>query len=198
MSLWTKRLRARGVQIGAGSWVGIGSHIRPGTIIGHDTRINGAASVIGGGRAVIGPHCAIGRRLTIHTENHATHFPNMQFGLSRALGIPRKELVLAADVEIGPACWVGDNVTVLAGVKVGAGAVLAAGSVVSSDVDAFTIAGGVPAREIRRRCSEEVAAVLLEAKWWEWPMDRLARNREFLTTDITSVSPQALAATIED
>jgi virginiamycin A acetyltransferase len=180
------------------TWVGIGSRIQPGTIIGHNTRINGRASIRGGGRAVIGPCCAIGRQFTVLTDNHATRFPNMQYRLFGMLGIPYKELVLPADVDIGPACWVGDKVTVLAGVNVGAGAVLAAGSVVSNDVDAFTIVGGVPAREIRRRCSEDIARVLLDTKWWDWPLDRLSRNREFLTTDITSVSPEALAATIKD
>jgi virginiamycin A acetyltransferase len=198
LSLWTNSLRARGVEIGPGAWVGLGSDLKRGTIIAHNTRINGAMSVRGGGRAVVGPYCAVGRRFTIHTENHATNLPNMQLRLCWALGIPRKDLVHAADVEIGPACWVGDGVTILAGVKVGAGAVLASGAVVSRDVEPFAVVGGVPAREIRRRCGPEVARVLLDTSWWDWPSDRLTRNREFFTTDIGSVSPEALAATIRD
>ena len=195
---WTKRLRASGVKIGAGSRVGIGSQIKPGTNIGHHTHINGVASIRGWGRAVIGPYCAIGRGFTIVAENHAMHMPNMQLELQMALGVPRKESVLPGDVEIGPGCWVGDGVTVLAGVTVGVGAVLAAGSVVIGNVSAFAVVGGVPAREIRQRCSPEVAQVLLDAAWWDWPPDRLSRNREFFITDIKTISPEALEATIRD
>jgi len=197
-SFWTRHLRASGVIVGTGSRIAIGSQIKPGTIIGHDTKINGAASIAGWGKAVIGPYCAIGRGLTIITENHAMHLPNMQFELQGALGVPLQASVLPGDVEIGPGCWVGDGVTVLAGVTVGAGAVLAAGSVVSRSVSAFSVVAGVPAREIRRRCSPQVAQVLLDTAWWDWPADRLARNQEFFTTNIGETSPEALAATIKD
>jgi acetyltransferase-like isoleucine patch superfamily enzyme len=198
LSLWMAWLRSTGVQVGAEARVAIGSQIQSGTVIGHDTQINGPASIHGAGRAVIGPYCAIGRRFTVVTENHAMALPNLQYVLHDSLGIGRSELVVPGDVEIGPACWIGDGVTVLAGVHVGAGAVLAAGAVVSKDVAAFTIAGGVPAHEIRSRCSPEVASVLLGSTWWDWSKERLARNRDFFTIDITTVSPGALAASIRD
>jgi virginiamycin A acetyltransferase len=197
-SFWMDCLRASGVQIGPGCWVAIGSQIEPGTVIGHDTAINGPASIRGAGRATIGPYCAIGRRLTVLTENHATHLPNMQFVLHSRLGLPRGSLVVADGVEIGPACWLGDGVTILPGVSVGTGAVVAAGSVVTRDVAAFSVVAGVPARELRPRCSPEVARVLLDSAWWGWPRERLARNREFFATDITNVSPEVLAASIRE
>ncbi len=197
-AIWLDRLRARGVEVGAGCWVAVGSQIERGTVIGHDARINGPASIRGEGRASIGPYCALGRRVTILTENHATNLPNMQFALHRRLGLPSQSLVVAADVEIGPACWIGDGVTVLPGVSIGAGAVVAAGAVVSGDVAPFTIVGGVPAREIRSRCPAPVAQVLLDSGWWDWPADRIERNLEFFAADITAVSAEALAATIRD
>jgi virginiamycin A acetyltransferase len=197
-ALWTMSLKARGVKIQEGAWVDRGSEIKPGTVIGHHTRINGAAQVVGSGNAVIGPCCAAGRGLTILTDNHRTDLPNMQFRLSGQLGIPRNRLAVPEDVQIGPGCWIGANVTVLAGVTVGAGAVLASGAVVTKDVEPFAIVGGVPAREIKRRCSPEVAQVLLESEWWEWPLERLRRNREFFATDITTVAAADLAALVRD
>jgi virginiamycin A acetyltransferase len=191
-----KSLRATGVRIGFESRVAAGSQISPGTVIGHHTQINGPASIRGAGRATIGPYCAIGERLTIITSNHAVHLPNMQIALNEALGLP--SIVRAGAVDIGPACWVGDGVTILPDVTVGVGAVLAAGSVVTGDVADFAIVGGVPAREIKRRCSAEMARVLVDSAWWDWPRERLERNREFLATDITNVSPGALFATIRD
>jgi virginiamycin A acetyltransferase len=191
-----RRLRARGVEIGPGSWVASGSQIKPETAIGHHVQINGPASIRGAGRATIGPYCAIGMRLTIITSNHATHLPNMQILLNERLGLP--SMVVPGDVRIGPACWVGDGVTVLPGVTVGAGAVLATGAVVTKDVADFTVVGGVPGRELRRRCAPEVARVLLDAAWWDWPPERMARNREFFALDIGSALPEALLAAIRE
>ena len=186
----------RDVRIGAGCRLAGGSHVGQGTVIAHHTRINGPVRIGGAGQARIGPYCAIGHGLSVLTDNHATNRPNVQFELARALDLP--ELRLAGDVEIGAACWIGDGVTVLANVKVGAGAVLAAGALVNRDVEAFTIVGGVRARELGRRCAPEVARVLLESGWWEWPRERMERNREFFATDIESVTPAALAARIAD
>ena len=64
--------------------------------------------------------------------------------------------------------WIGQNVTVLPGVHIGDGAIIAANSVVAKDVPPYCIAGGNPCRVIRRRFDEELTAYLLELQWWDW------------------------------
>ena len=62
----------------------------------------------------------------------------------------------------------------------------------SKNVDAFDVVGGVPGKLIRTRCPSAVAVALLEIAWWEWPRERIARNREFFEADINTISPEAL------
>ena len=79
---------------------------------------------------------------------------------------------------LGNDVWVGARATVLSGVSVGNGAVLAAGSVVTRDVPPYSIMGGVPAREIGKRFTAEVIAELLDWQWWHLPLSVLARAAE--------------------
>lgn len=76
---------------------------------------------------------------------------------------------------IGHDVWIGSRVTILGGVTIGTGAIIAAGAVVNKDVPPYTIVGGVPAKIIRTRFSEDICSKLLESKWWELPDETLAK-----------------------
>ena len=74
------------------------------------------------------------------------------------------------DVVIGSDCWICTNVTILSGVKIGHGAVVAAGAVVNKDVPPYAIVGGNPCKFIRWRFDEDIREQLLESAWWDWPL----------------------------
>ncbi len=79
----------------------------------------------------------------------------------------------AVRVTIGHDVWIGHGVTILPGVTIGDGAVLAAGAVISKDVEPYTIVGGVPAKPIKRRFSQDIANRLIRLQWWNWPDDEI-------------------------
>ncbi|WP_312241593.1 DapH/DapD/GlmU-related protein [Pantoea sp.] len=91
----------------------------------------------------------------------------------------------AARVVIGNDVWIGHGVIVLPGVRVGDGAVLAAGAVVTKDVAPYTLVGGVPAKPIRARFTPAIATSLQRIAWWKWPLEKLMENlADFQSADI--------------
>lgn len=79
------------------------------------------------------------------------------------------------DIVIGNDVWIGYEALIMAGVHIGDGAIIAARAVVTKDVSPYTIVGGSPAREIRKRFSPEVTDELLRLKWWDWPVGKIRR-----------------------
>ena len=85
-------------------------------------------------------------------------------------------LVGKGDVTIGNDVWIGSGTTIMPGVTIGDGAAIGAESVVTRDVEPYTIVAGNPARPIRKRFSEADIARLLKIRWWDWPEDRIRRS----------------------
>lgn len=79
-------------------------------------------------------------------------------------------------IVIGNDVWIGANVILLPGVTVGDGAIIAAGAVVTKDVEPYTIVGGVPAKEIKKRYCQEDIDALMKIRWWEWDKEEIERN----------------------
>jgi phosphonate metabolism protein (transferase hexapeptide repeat family) len=75
--------------------------------------------------------------------------------------------------EIGHDVWIGHGVVVLPGRKIGTGAVVGAGAIVTSDIPDYAVAVGNPARIVRMRFPEDIAARLLALRWWDWDHERL-------------------------
>ncbi len=135
-------------------------------------------------RLIIGRYCAIasGVRFLLPGANHADRGPStFPFGI---FGPPWAErtmdLVMSArsrgDTVIGNDVWLGYQALVLPGVTVGHGAVVAAASVVATDVDPYTVVAGNPARTVRRRFQHEDVTRLLRAGWWDWPVELVTEH----------------------
>lgn len=81
-------------------------------------------------------------------------------------------------VTIGNDVWIGYRAIICQGVTIGDGAIIGAGAVVTKDVAPYTIVGGVPAKEIRKRFSDEIIAKFLKIKWWDWSLEKINTNLE--------------------
>lgn len=131
---------------------------------------------IGPERLIIGRFCAIaaGVRFLLPGANHADRGPStFPFGIFGPPWDSTMDLVLSApsrgDTVVGNDVWFGYDALVLPGVKIGHGAVVAAASVVASDVPPYTVVAGNPARIVRRRFDDADTERLLRAAWWDWP-----------------------------
>ena len=89
------------------------------------------------------------------------------------------------DVTIGNDVWIGLNVTIMSGVTIGDGAVIAANSHVVKNIDPYTIAGGNPAKALKKRFSDNVVYKLLQIKWWDWSDEDINRNLHLICSTNT-------------
>ncbi len=72
--------------------------------------------------------------------------------------------------------WIGYDAVIMAGVKIGDGAIIGTRAVVTKDVEPYSIVGGVPAKEIRKRFAPEVIEKLKSLQWWNWPEDKIQKS----------------------
>lgn len=133
-------------------------------------------------RLIIGKFCSIacGAKFLFNSANHAMEpLSTYPFPLFfEEWGLDRKDVTDSwdhkGDIVIGSDVWIGYEAVILAGVTVGDGAIIGARAVVTKDVPPYTIVGGVPAKPIRKRFSEETIAALKEIRWWDWPREKIA------------------------
>jgi lipopolysaccharide transport system ATP-binding protein len=130
-------------------------------------------------KVVIGKFCSIAEDVKIvaggeHNLNHVTTFPLKDRLKGSKLPIHHKgAIIIENDV------WIGTGAIILAGVKIGNGAVVGAGSVVTHDVPDYAIVAGVPARVVKFRFTTDQIKKLLEIAWWNWDIEKIVENVDY-------------------
>ncbi|MBU3092139.1 CatB-related O-acetyltransferase [Clostridium sp. CM028] len=84
------------------------------------------------------------------------------------------------DIVIGNDVWIGYDAIIMAGVKIGDGAIIGTRAVVTKDVPPYTIVGGIPAKVIKKRFSDDVILKLLRIKWWDWTDEKIQANIKYI------------------
>lgn len=151
---------------------------------------------------VVGRWCSVGQELIVRRRDHPIERASQHpFFYNAKLGVvPRDTIPLDEEnpLVIGNDVWIGDRVTILSGCRsVGDGAVLAAGAVVTRDIPPFAIVGGVPARMLRARFPEPIAALVAQSRWWEFDLETVAEWRSLLFQPLTEQSALTLVKQCE-
>ena len=135
-------------------------------------------------RLIIGKFCSVacGAKFLFTSGNHSlSSLSTYPFPIFfEEWGLEGKNIASAwdnkGDIVIGNDVWIGFETVILSGVCIGDGAIIGARAVVTHDVPPYTIVGGVPAKEIRRRFPQETIDRLLALKWWDWDREKIKRN----------------------
>ena len=143
----------------------------------------------------IGRYASIGK-CTIHRRNHpvdfvSTHpfFCNSILGYVKSDHAPKRPLIIEHDA------WIGDGAIITAGCsRIGIGAIVGAGAVVTKDVPDFAIVVGIPARVIRYRFDESHRQTILQSRWWECSIEELSPLLSLFMTPIQALSTKECAA----
>ena len=141
-------------------------------------------------KITIGKYCSISRDVRfinggIHPIDWVSLYPfRIKWKMEGALadGMPASK----GPIQVMNDVWIGTGSTILSGVTIGNGAIIMAGSIVTKNVPAFTIVGGIPAKPVKKRFSDQEIQALEEIKWWDWSEEKIKENVNLLSaTDLT-------------
>ncbi len=140
-----------------------------------------------GDKLIIGRFCQIASDVVFimngahHLTNAFSTFPFDIFGNGWEGAMEGKAYPQRGDTVIGNDVWIGYKATIMPGVRIGDGAIIATNATVVKDVRPYAVVGGNPAVEIRRRFSDEVIEKLLALRWWDWPPEKITAHLKVLT-----------------
>jgi chloramphenicol O-acetyltransferase type B len=149
----------------------------------------------GGDRLVIGSFCSIGSGATFmmagnqgHRNDWVSTFPFFYVQEELAFADARDAFKPAGDTIVGSDVWIGSEAMIMPGVRIGNGAVIGSRALVTKSVEPYTVAGGHPAKPIRKQFSDGEIEMLLEMSWWDWPLEEISKSMKLLcSTDIATL-----------
>ncbi|HDR7563182.1 TPA: CatB-related O-acetyltransferase [Bacillus mycoides] len=171
-------------KVGRNAW--FDGYMGYGSYIGDGSTINGE----------IGRYCSIGHQVTVLTGTHPSHvfvstspvfYSTRKQNGTTYTETQRFEEIMYSDkdnqygVTIGNDVWIGFQATIIGGVKIGDGAIIASNAVVTKDVAPYTIVAGIPGKEVGRRFDDDTIRWLCNFKWWNKPEEWIKNNAEIFT-----------------
>jgi virginiamycin A acetyltransferase len=145
-----------------------------------------------GDKLIIGKFCALakGVQFIMNGANHKlsgiSTYPFQIFGNGWEKVTPAPgDLPFKGDTVVGNDVWIGYQALIMPGVKVGNGAIISSRSVVTSDVPAYSVVGGNPARPIKVRFEPDAVAQLEKLAWWNWPIELITQHLEYIVAGDT-------------
>lgn len=142
-----------------------------------------------GDKLIIGKFCMIASDVKFimnganHLSKSISSYPFAIFGEDWKNAMEGKSYPNKGDTVVGNDVWIGYNATIMPGVKIGDGAIIATNATVVKDVAPYSIVGGNPAREVKKRFSDKTIDKLLKLKWWDWEIEKITANIQHLTGD---------------
>jgi len=133
-------------------------------------------------RLLVGRFCSIacGAKFIFTSANHTQKsLSTYTFPLFyEEWGLDVKDITAAwdnkGDIIVGNDVWIGYEAIIMSGVTIGDGAIIGTRALVTKDVPPYTVVGGMPAKTIKKRFSDEIIAELLLLRWWEWPLEKIS------------------------
>ncbi len=141
-----------------------------------------------GDKLIIGKFCMIasGVSFIMNGGNHLTDsisaYPFAVFGNGWEHAMDGKSYPGKGNTIIGNDVWIGHNATIMPGVTIGDGAIIATNATVTKDVEPYSIVGGNPAKLIKKRFSDNDINDLLEIKWWNWDIEKITKHLQLITS----------------
>lgn len=137
----------------------------------------------------IGNFCSIASGVSIGPANHTTYlvstspvFTEKRNAVGRSFSPDSSLKYMPKRTIIGSDVWIGGKATIMQGIRIGDGAVIGAGAVVTKDVPPYAIVGGVPAKIIKYRFNQQLIQKLSKIKWWEWEDEKIKANLSMFRT----------------
>ncbi len=142
-----------------------------------------------GDKLIIGKFCMIASGVSFimnggnHLNNATTSYPFAIFGQDWKNAMEGKNYPSKGDTTVGNDVWIGHNATIMPGITIGDGAIIATNATVTKDVAPYSVVAGNPAKEVRKKFDEETIEKLLKLQWWNWELSEITKHVKNLTSD---------------